>query len=159
PANDINAALRWMIGTLSGATWNDAVLLAVFFAAAMIALVFVANDLRLLAFGEDDARARGVDVERVKLIGFGAASIVTGAAVAVAGIIGFIGLLVPHLIRLIWRRDFRFMLPLCAIGGAVLIVASDLVSRVIIAPVELPVGAFTALLGVPFFLSLLRRER
>ena len=65
----------------------------------------------------------------------------------------------PHLIRLIWRLDFRFLLPLCALGGAVLIVASDLVSRVIIAPVELPVGAFTALLGVPFFLSLLRRER
>jgi iron complex transport system permease protein len=159
PQNDVNAALRWMIGTLSGATWNDALLLAVLFVAATIALVFIANDLRLLAFGEDDARSRGVDVERVKLIGFGAASIITGAAVAVAGIIGFIGLLVPHLVRLVWRRDFRFLLPLCALAGGALLVASDLVSRVIIAPVELPVGAFTALLGVPFFLSLLRRER
>jgi iron complex transport system permease protein len=159
PQNDVNAALRWMIGTLSGATWNDALLLAVLFVAAMIALVFIANDLRLLAFGEDDARSRGVDVERVKLIGFGAASIITGAAVAVAGIIGFIGLLVPHLVRLVWRRDFRFLLPLCALAGGALLVTSDLVSRVVIAPVELPVGAFTALLGVPFFLSLLRRER
>ena len=148
-----------MIGTLSGATWNDALLLAVLFLAAMIALVFIANDLRLLAFGEDDARSRGVDVERVKLIGFAAASIITGAAVAVAGIIGFIGLLVPHLVRLVWRRDFRFLLPLCALAGGALLVTSDLVSRVVIAPVELPVGAFTALLGVPFFLSLLRRER
>jgi len=159
PDNNISAALRWMIGTLAGSTWSDALMLAILFTIATLALVYIANDLRLLAFGEDDARARGVDVERVKLIGFGAASIVTGAAVAVAGIIGFIGLLVPHLIRLIWRLDFRFLLPLCALGGAVLIVASDLVSRVIIAPVELPVGAFTALLGVPFFLSLLRRER
>ena len=148
-----------MIGTLSGATWNDALLLAVLFVAAMIALIFIANDLRLLAFGEDDARARGVNVERIKLIGFGAASIITGAAVAVAGIIGFVGLLVPHLMRMMWRRDFRFLLPLCALAGGTLLVASDLVSRVVIAPVELPVGAFTALLGVPFFLSLLRRER
>jgi iron complex transport system permease protein len=159
PQNDVNAALRWMIGTLAGATWNDALLLAVLFVAATIALVFIANDLRLLAFGEDDARSRGVDVERVKLIGFGAASIITGAAVAVAGIIGFIGLLVPYLVRLVWRRDFRFLLPLCALAGGALLVTSDLVSRVVIAPVELPVGAFTALLGVPFFLSLLRRER
>jgi iron complex transport system permease protein len=159
PQNDVNASLRWMIGTLAGATWSDAALLSVLFVAAMIALVFIANDLRLLAFGEDDARSRGVDVERVKLIGFGAASIITGAAVAVSGIIGFVGLLVPHLVRLMWRRDFRFLLPLCAIAGGALLVASDLVSRVIIAPAELPVGAFTALLGVPFFLSLLRRER
>ena len=159
PANDINAALRWMIGTLAGTTWNDALLLAIFFFAAMIVLIFIANDLRLLVFGEDDARARGVDVERIKLIGFGAASIITGAAVAVAGIIGFVGLLVPHLVRMMWRRDFRFLLPLCALAGATLLVASDVVSRVVIAPVELPVGAFTALLGVPFFLSLLRRER
>ena len=159
PQNDINAALRWMIGTLAGATWNDALLLAIFFFAAMIVLIFIANDLRLLVFGEDDARARGVDVERIKLLGFGAASIITGAAVAVAGIIGFVGLLVPHLVRMMWRRDFRFLLPLCALAGAALLVASDLVSRVVIAPVELPVGAFTALLGVPFFLSLLRRER
>ena len=93
---------------------------------AMIVLAFVANDLRLLAFGEEDAKSRGVDVERVKLIGFGAASIITGAAVAVSGIIGFVGLLVPHLIRLIWRRDFRFLLPLCALGGATLVVAADL---------------------------------
>lgn len=159
PANDVNAALRWMIGTLSGATWNDALLLAVLFVAALIVLVFIANDLRLLVFGEDDARARGVDVERIKLLGFGAASIITGAAVAVAGIIGFVGLLVPHLVRMMWRRDFRFLLPLCALAGASLLVFSDLVSRIVIAPVELPVGAFTALLGVPFFLSLLRRER
>lgn len=159
PQNDINAALRWMIGTLTGVTWSDVMLLAILFVVAIIALVFIANDLRMLAFGEDDARSRGVDVERVKLIGFGVASIITGAAVAVAGIIGFVGLLVPHLVRLVWRRDFRSLLPLCALAGGTLLVTSDLVSRIIIAPVELPVGAFTALLGVPFFLSLLRRER
>jgi iron complex transport system permease protein len=83
----------------------------------------------------------------------------TGAAVAVSGIIGFVGLLVPHLMRLIWRRDFRFLLPMCAVGGATLLVLSDVASRVIVTSAELPIAAFTALLGVPFFLSLLRRSR
>jgi iron complex transport system permease protein len=77
----------------------------------------------------------------------------------VSGIIGFVGLLVPHLIRLVWRRDFRYLLPLSALGGAALLVFADLLSRVIVTSSELPVGAFTAILGVPFFLSLLRRAR
>jgi len=145
------------MGTLFGATWTSVVLVASLLVIAIIVLAFNANDLRLLVFGEEDAKARGVNVERVKLIGFGVASIVTGAAVAVSGIIGFVGLLVPHLIRLVWRRDFRLLLPLCALGGATLVVASDLVSRVVVQTTELPIGAFTALLGVPFFLSLLRR--
>jgi len=158
-AADLTAALRWMMGSVFGASWGDVILLASLLAVALIVLAFQANDLRLLAFGEDDAKARGVDVERVKLIGFGVASIVTGAAVAVSGIIGFVGLLVPHLIRLVWRRDFRFLLPLCALGGAALVVLADLLSRVVVPHAELPIGAFTAILGVPFFLSLLRSAR
>lgn len=156
---DLTAALRWMMGTVSGATWTDVIVLSSLLVVAMTILAFMANDLRLLAFGEEDARSRGVEVERMKLIGFGTASLVTGAAVAVSGIIGFVGLLVPHLIRLIWRRDFRFLLPLCALGGATLLVAADLLSRTIVTSAELPIGAFTAVLGVPFFLSLLRRAR
>jgi len=156
---DLTAALRWMMGTLWGATWTQVALVTVPLVFALGLLTFVANDLRLLAFGEEDAKARGVDVERVKLLGFGIASLITGAAVAVSGIIGFVGLLVPHLIRLVWRRDFRFLLPLCALGGATLVVAADALSRLLVVTAELPVGAFTAILGVPFFLSLLRRAR
>lgn len=156
---DLTAALRWMMGTVFGATWTDVILLSSLLFVALIVLAFVANDLRLLAFGEEDAKARGVEVERIKLIGFGMASIITGAAVAVSGIIGFVGLLVPHLIRLIWRRDFRFLLPLCALGGAILVVGADALSRTVVRSAELPIGAFTAILGVPFFLSLLRRSR
>lgn len=159
PQSDITAALRWMMGTLFGATWTNLALVGSFLVIAFAILVWIANDLRMLAFGEEDAKARGVDVERIKLIGFIVASIVTGAAVAVSGIIGFVGLLVPHLIRLVWRRDFRFLLPLCALGGGALMVLADLASRVAIAETELPIGAFTALLGVPFFLSLMRRAR
>lgn len=157
--SDLTAALRWMMGTLFGVSWTDAALLGGLLLPAMIALSMVANDLRMLAFGEDDAKSRGVDVERVKLAGFVIASIITGAAVAVSGIIGFVGLLVPHLIRLIWRRDFRFLLPLSALGGATLLVLADVASRIAVTSAELPIGAFTALLGVPFFLSLLRRSR
>jgi len=157
PQSDLTAALKWMMGTLFGATWTSVLLVSTLLVIAMIVLAFVANDLRMLAFGEEDAKARGVDVERIKLIGFGMASIVTGAAVAVSGIIGFVGLLVPHLIRLVWRRDFRVLLPLCAIGGATLVVSADLLSRIVVRSTELPIGAFTAILGVPFFLSLLRK--
>jgi iron complex transport system permease protein len=159
PASDLTMALRWMMGTLFGATWGDVILLLAFVIAALAVLISIGGDLRMLAFGEDDAKSRGVDVERVKLIGFAASSIITGAAVAVSGIIGFVGLLVPHLMRLIWRRDFRVLLPLSAIGGAILLVFADLASRVTLASSELPIGAFTAILGVPFFLSLLRRGR
>jgi iron complex transport system permease protein len=157
--SDLTAALRWMMGTLFGATWSDAALLAVVFAIAYGTLTAIGGDLRMLAFGEDDAKSRGVEVERIKLIGFGAASIATGAAVAMSGIIGFVGLLVPQLIRMVWRRDFRFLLPLCALGGATLLVLADVASRIALPSSELPIGAFTAILGVPFFLSLLRRSR
>ena len=159
PSSDLTVALRWMMGTLFGATWSDVLLLLVFFLAALAVLIAIAGDLRMLAFGEDDAKSRGVNVEQIKLAGFAASSIVTGAAVAVSGIIGFVGLLIPHVIRLLWRRDYRVLLPLSAIGGAILLVLADLASRVSLASTELPIGAFTAILGVPFFLSLLRRGR
>lgn len=155
--SDLTAALRWMMGTLFFAQWRDVVLLAFVLVSGFAILAANANDLRMLAFGEDDAKAHGVDVERVKFAGFAIGSIITGAAVAVSGIIGFVGLLVPHLVRLMWRSDYRLILPLSALGGAILVVVADLVSR--LAPAELPIGAFTALLGVPFFLSLLRSSR
>jgi iron complex transport system permease protein len=158
-SSDLTAALRWMMGSLDGANWQRVALTSVLLTVALTVLAWNANDLRLLAFGEDDARSRGVDVERVKFAGFAAASIVTGAAVAVSGIIGFIGLLVPHLVRLAWKRDFRLLLPASAIAGATLLVLADLIARTAASPAELPVGAFTAILGVPFFLSLLRRQR
>jgi len=159
PQGDLTAALKWMMGTLFAAQWSDVVLLLVLLIVTMAVLVSIANDLRLFAFGEEDAKSRGVAVERVKIIGFITASIVTGAAVAVSGIIGFVGLLVPHLVRMIWRRDFRDLLPLSALAGGTLVVLADLLSRIVIQPSELPIGAFTAVLGVPFFLMLLRRSR
>lgn len=154
---DLTAALHWMMGSLANASWRDLALVGPAAAVAGVVLAFLASDVRMLAFGEEDARSRGVATERVKIVGFVVASLVTGGAVAVSGIIGFVGLVVPHTIRLIWKRDYRVLLPLSALGGAVLVVLADLAARTVVAPAELPLAALTALLGVPFFLGLLRR--
>ncbi|HEY0593520.1 MAG TPA: iron ABC transporter permease [Thermoanaerobaculia bacterium] len=156
--SDLTAALHWMMGSLAGASWSGVALVGGAAAVSIAISVWIANDVRMLGFGDEDARARGVATERVKAIGFVTASLATGAAVAASGIIGFVGLMVPHALRMIWRRDYRVLLPLSAAGGAALLVAADLVARVAVAPAELPLGALTALLGVPFFLALLRRR-
>lgn len=155
--SDLTAALRWMMGSLFSASWRDVALLSLIFFASLAVLVFFANDLRLLAFGEDDARSRGVNVERVKLVAYLTASIATGATVAVSGIIPFIGLMIPHAARMLWRSDFRLLLPLSALAGALLLTAADAGARIAVAPQELPIGAITAILGVPFFLAIMRR--
>ncbi|HVR41914.1 MAG TPA: iron ABC transporter permease [Thermoanaerobaculia bacterium] len=155
--SDLTAALHWMMGSLANASWTDVALVGGALAIALAVLGWIAGDVRMLAFGEDDARSRGVDTGRIRLIAFVTASLATGAAVAASGIIGFVGLIVPHAIRLIWKRDFRLLLPLSALGGAVLVVLADAVARGAAAPAELPLAALTAMLGVPFFLVLLRR--
>jgi iron complex transport system permease protein len=156
-STELTVALRWMMGSFFAASWGDAALLGGAMALAAPLLAFHGQELRLLVFGEDDARALGVRVDRLRVVAFVTASLATGAAVAVAGVIGFVGLLVPHAIRLVARRDFRVLLPLSILGGALLLVAADTLARVIAGPAELPVGALTALLGVPFFLLVLRR--
>lgn len=155
---DLTAALRWMMGSFFSATWRDVLVISGMFVVSLVILLFIAGDLRMFTFGEDDAKSRGVSVERIKLIAFFAASLATGAAVAVSGIIGFVGLLVPHAIRAVWRQDFRTLLPLSGVAGAALLVSADALSRTVIAPQELPISAITALLGVPFFLVMLRRS-
>lgn len=155
--SDLSAALRWMMGTFFSASWSDVITLSAVLLFALLALVALGGELRLMAFGEDDARSRGVNTTAVVLIVFLVSSLATGAAVAVSGIIGFVGLLVPHALRMIWKHDYRVLLPLAALGGGTLLVLADALSRSIMAPGELPIGALTALLGVPFFLVLLRR--
>ena len=115
--------------------------------------------MNVLQFGDEQAKQLGVPVERVRLIVVVAASLTTAAAVAFAGIIGFIGLIVPHLIRLLWGGDYRRLLPLSIIGGATLLLLSDILARVVMAPQELPVGIITALAGAPFFFWVLRRAK
>jgi iron complex transport system permease protein len=123
----------------------------------LIALAVSARPLDLLALGEEPAGYLGADVERVKRRVYLAASLLTAAAVAVSGVIGFVGLIVPHLVRLIWGHRHRALLPAAFVGGGALLAGADTVARMAIAPRELPVGIVTALLGVPAFVLLLRR--
>jgi len=154
---DLTMALRWMMGTFFASTMTEAAILGLSLFIAMGALTWISRDLRLMSFGEDDARALGVDTERTKVIAFVAASLATGAAVSAGGIIGFVGLLTPHFVRRFWSSDYRVSMPLAALAGGALLILADALSRVLVAPAELPVGALTALLGVPFFIVLIRR--
>jgi iron complex transport system permease protein len=150
--------LFWMMGSLSDATPGKAAALLPYGAAAGAAILFSASRLNLFAVGEENAAALGVDTEKSKRIVFLAASLLTGAAVAFAGVIGFVGLLVPHGARALAGNDQRVLLPVSAIGGAALLVAADALARSAFAPAELPIGAVTAALGAPLFAWLLLRN-
>jgi len=150
--------LFWMMGSLADATPGKALALAPYAAAGFAVLLAFAARLNLFAVGEENAAALGVDVESSKRIVFLAASLLTGAAVAFAGIIGFVGLLVPHAVRAAVGNDQRTLLPASAVAGAALLVAADAVSRAAFAPAELPVGAVTAAIGAPVFAWLLLKN-
>jgi len=116
------------------------------------------SDLNLILTGEQEARHLGVNVNRVKLVVYVAASLLTGLAVSVSGAIGYVGLIVPHLMRMMFGSDYRVLIPASAIGGAILIVFADMLARTVVAPTELPVGAMTAVVGAPVFIYLMRRR-
>jgi len=147
----------WLLGDLSQATQTG---VYISFAAAVLGtavLMSQARALNLMMVGERDALDFGVEVGRVRLFVFGAASMVVGAAVAASGSVGYVGLIVPHLLRMAIGSDNRLVVPFSAIGGAIFVVLADTVARTAIAPRELPVGAVTALIGAPLFIYLLRR--
>jgi iron complex transport system permease protein len=146
------------MGSLAGATWPSVGLLAVYLVPALLVLLALARPLNLMAIGEDTALYLGTRVEQVKRVAYLVASLLVAAGVAAAGIIGFVGLIVPHALRLVWGSDHRFLLPGSALAGAAFLLLADAVARTAAAPVELPVGVVTALMGVPVFLVLLVRR-
>ena len=149
----------WMLGSLGGALWPAVMMV---FTAAVPAAILLARrgaDLNILLLGDDEARCLGVDPRRVKRIVVFCAALSVGAAVAVSGIIGFVGLVVPHLIRLMAGPDHRLLLPAAALLGGALLSAADAAARLVVVPAEMPVGVLTGLLGGPFFLWLLSGSR
>jgi len=152
----VNDALYWLMGHLSGAQWGEASAAALVVLPLFGVLAFYAEDLNVLLLGEEDARSLGIEVERTKRVLLATSSVVTGAAVAVTGVIGFVGLIVPHALRLVVGPDHRVLLPASAVAGATFLVATDTVARTALGASELPVGIVTAALGAPFFLYLLR---
>ncbi|MBB4636127.1 iron chelate uptake ABC transporter family permease subunit [Longimicrobium terrae] len=152
------AALFWMMGSFGGATWREIGLLALAGGPALLILIGLARPLNLLAVGEETAAYLGVRTERVKVIAYGAASLLTAASVSVSGVIGFVGLIIPHVVRTMWGGDHRFLLPASILLGATFLVLADVVARTATAPTELPIGVITAFIGAPFFLWILRRR-
>lgn len=152
------SAIFWMMGSHAGATWNSVGLLALWTLPALLVLFAMSRALNLLAVGELTAAYLGVRVERTKRIVFALASLLAAVSVAASGVIGFVGLVVPHTVRLAWGSDHRFLLPASALLGAAFLVLADLLARTAAAPTELPVGVVTAFVGVPFFVWLLRRR-
>ena len=149
----------WMLGSVGGATWPVVGSVLPLCVAGLVLLPLQARTLNLLTLGDREARHLGVSTERVRITVIVLCSLVTGAAVSVAGVIGFVGLVVPHVIRLIAGPDHRFLLPASILGGATTLLLADLLARTVAVPAELPLGAVTALAGGPFFLWLVHRTR
>ncbi|WP_188207827.1 FecCD family ABC transporter permease [Alkalibacillus aidingensis] len=149
----------WMMGSLSLTEWSYNYVVFPIIAIIAIISLFFARELNMLSLGEEIAHHSGVSVSRTRFYLLILASVMTGAAVSVSGAIGFVGLVVPHIVRLIVGADYRLILPLSIIGGAIFLVGADTFARTILAPREIPLGVVTAFLGAPFFAYLLRRAK
>ncbi len=150
----LNRAVFWLMGHLHDASWGDVRATLLVLPPTFLVLLVYAQDLNVLLLGEEDAHSLGIEVERTKRVLLALASLVTAAAVAVSGVIGFVGLVVPHMMRLVVGPDHRVLLPASAFGGAAFLVLTDTVARS--GSAELPVGIVTAAVGAPFFIYLLR---
>jgi iron complex transport system permease protein len=158
--DELRQIIGWLLGSVSMRGWEYIKIISPFFVLGSLILIFNAKELNAMSFGEERAHHLGVNVQKRKLIILTAGSILTGAAVAVSGTIGFVGLVIPHLSRLLWGPDHRHLLPLSIITGSGFLIVADLISRTIISPTELPIGVITALFGAPVFaLILLQRKR
>jgi iron complex transport system permease protein len=153
------SAIFWMMGSLATVTWRSNALLSAYALPALMVIMALARPLNLLAAGEETAAYLGIRVTRVKTLAYIAASLLVAATVAVCGTIGFIGLVIPHTIRMIWGGDHRFLLPAAFLAGGAFLLFADTAARTVAAPAELPVGVITALIGVPLFVVLLRRSQ
>jgi len=151
--------LRWLMGDLDVSSYQPIVTALPFVVLSFVSFAWLARPLNLLSLGDESAETRGLNVTAAQRTAFVTASLATGAAVSVGGPVGFIGIVVPHLVRLIVGPDHRLVLPASALFGAAFLVGCDVLARTVMSPIELPVGVITALIGGPFFLWLLVRKR
>ncbi|MGM8216036.1 FecCD family ABC transporter permease [Bacillaceae bacterium W0354] len=155
----LQTIIFWMMGSLSLTSWDYNIIIFPIIAVTAVISLFFIKEINMLGLGEEAAHHSGVSVQRTRFLLLLLASIMTGAAVSVSGAIGFVGLVVPHIIRLIFGSDYRVILPLSIIGGAIFLVSADLFARLLLSPRELPLGIITAFLGAPFFGYLLRKAK
>jgi iron complex transport system permease protein len=149
----------WTMGGISASGWDALTVVVPLILVGTVAAYALANDLNAFLLGEEQAAALGVAVERQKFLVMAIGALLTGAAVAISGLVGFVGLIVPHVVRLVLGPDHRLLLPASFLSGAIFLVLADLIARIVLAPSELPLGVVTALIGAPFFIYLLRRTK
>ncbi|OUS75903.1 iron ABC transporter [Paenibacillus sp. MY03] len=154
----VNQILFWIMGSLAMRGWEHVTMLLPFLLIGLVILIAYSGTMNLFVLGERQAAHLGVRVERTKLIVLVASTLLTAAAVSVSGVIGFVGLVVPHMIRLIVGPDYRYITPLSAIAGGIFLLWADTLARTALSPKELPLGVVTALVGAPFFAYLLHRR-
>jgi len=156
---EIHRAISFLLGGAPMAGWNPVLAALPYMVVGMGLLTLFGHSLNVLQFGEEEAKQMGLDVDRAKILIIIAASLTTAVAVAFSGIIGFIGLIVPHVVRIIWGPDYRRLIPLSIILGSTALLLADMLARILLAPSTLPVGIVTAMAGAPFFLWILRRAK
>ncbi|MCP8304691.1 MAG: iron chelate uptake ABC transporter family permease subunit [archaeon] len=155
----LHALVFWLFGSFTLSSWDNVAVAMPVIIIGLIVIVIFARQLNIMLLGDDQAQQLGVDIEKLKKIMLIVASLITAAAVSISGIIGFIGLIIPHIARILVGPDHRILVPSSALAGAIILVLCDTAARTIMEPVELPVGVFTAFFGVPFFLYLLRKKK
>jgi ABC-type Fe3+-siderophore transport system permease subunit len=154
----VRIIMQWMVGSLADRTWDNVQTLAPWAVLGLLGGLAMAQSVTVLSLGDDVARGLGQNVERVRLLAFALVVVLAGAAVAVAGPIAMIGLMVPHIVRRLVGVDYRAVMPCSAVLGAVLLVFADVIARLVAYPAETPVGALTIIVGAPFLIALARRE-
>jgi iron complex transport system permease protein len=152
-------AMGFLLGGSTVSGWEPLKIAFPYLLSGMTLLILSGHSLNVLQFGEEQAQQLGLAVEKIKILIIVAASLTTAAAVSFSGVIGFIGLVVPHVIRMVWGGDYKKLIPLSILGGGFTLLMSDLAARIVMAPRTLPVGIVTALIGAPFFLWILRRAK
>lgn len=157
--NDMTKIIYWTLGSLSGKGWKPNLTLSIPVIIGMIIINFFARDLNIMLTGEESAESLGVDVEKTKIYVLILGTFITSIVVSVSGIIGFVGLIIPHIVRLLFGPDHRILLPASGLLGGIFMIFADTIARMIISPVEIPVGIITALFGGPFFIYLLRAKK
>lgn len=157
--SELHRAIAWLLGGFALGGWGPVLASLPYLGIGVASLILLGRPLNLLQFGDEQAVQLGLDVEKFKLVIIIAASLVAATAVSFSGIIAFVGLIVPHLVRILWGHDYRRLIPLATIGGGAVLLAADMVARMALAPRSLPVGIVTSIAGAPFFLWLLRRAK
>ncbi|MGP4060396.1 FecCD family ABC transporter permease [Halobacillus sp. H74] len=156
---ELRQIVNWLLGSVGMRGWDYVYLMLPFFVVGVLLLMVTGQELNAMTFGEERAKQLGVNVERQKYMVLIGASILTGAAVAVSGTIGFVGLVIPHICRKLFGSDHRHLIPLCILNGSTFLILADLFARTIISPSEMPIGVVTALIGAPMFAIILVRRR